>query len=533
MPSIWYEIGLHCRPKTPECGLDVAGFSFAGAPGVIIGHNDRIAWGFTNVGPDVQDLYIEKINPENPNQYEVNGQWADMTLVEETLNVAGAEAEPLTVRYTRHGPIITKTYGDLDTLNETSALDLPAQYAIALRWTALEPGNIFQSILLMNRAQDWEQFRDAASYFVAPSQNLVYADVNGNIGYQMPGKIPRRANGDGKLPVPGWTDEYEWTDYIPFAELPYSLNPESGYIVAANNDVAGPNYPYLITTSFDLGYRAQRIVDMIEAAPGAIDQAYIQTMHGDNMDLSAEFTLPVLKRIEFDDERTRQGRDLLLGWDLQMHMDTAPAALYAAFWRHLLADTFHDELPEDYWPGGNSRWFEVMRRLVEQPENSWWDVADTPAVEGRDQIFAQALEQAVAELRDLQGGNPARWNWGDLHTATFRNGSLGESGVAPIEALFNRGPFRTSGGASIVNATGWRTYASYSVRTVPSMRMIVDLGKLENSQTIHTTGQSGHAFHPNYIDMADLWRTIQYHPMLWTPEQAQSQAKHHLTLFPR
>ncbi|MCX6038210.1 MAG: penicillin acylase family protein, partial [Chloroflexi bacterium] len=236
MPSIWYQIGLHCRPVSAACPCEVAGFSFAGVPGVVIGHNQNIAWGFTNTGPDVMDLFIEKINPDNPNQYENNGQWVDMTLRTETITVGGGEPIPLTVRSTRHGPIISDTGGDWTDFSQQAGIELPENYAISLRWTALEPSTIFQAIWGFNKAANWDDFRQAASKFTTPAQNLLYADVQGNIGYQMPGNIPIRKNGDGTLPVPGWTDEYEWTGYIPFDKLPYVFNPSKGYIVTANNE---------------------------------------------------------------------------------------------------------------------------------------------------------------------------------------------------------------------------------------------------------------------------------------------------------
>jgi penicillin amidase len=213
-------------------------------------------------------------------------------------------------------------------------------------------------------------------------------------------------------------------------------------------------------------------------------------------------------------------------------MDSAPAALFNVFWKQLLALTFHDDLPEDFWPGGGGRWFDVMRDLVQQPDNPWWDDKATTEVENRDQIFARAFAAAVGELETTQGNNPEKWNWGDLHTITFRNPSLGESGVAPIEAIFNRGPFRTSGGDEIVNATGWNAAESYEVDSMPSERMIVDLQNLNNSLSIITTGQSGHAYHPHYIDMADPWRLIEYHPMLWDRGQIEADAEGHLRLVP-
>jgi penicillin amidase len=265
MPSIWYEVGLHCREKTVECQLDVAGFSFAGVPGIVIGHNDRIAWGFTNVGPDVMDLYIEKINPDNPTQYEIQGEWVEMEIITETIQVAGKDPIEHVVYLTQHGPIIGSVYG-LEEFAENTTLPVPENYALALRWTALEPSCVFCAIWDFSLAQNWQEFREATKEFAVPSQNLLYADVDGNIAYQMPGWIPIRAAGhDGMLPVPGWTGEYEWQGYIPFEELPYTLNPSEGYIVTANNAVVGSDYPYLITAEWNRGFRAQRIVDLMEA----------------------------------------------------------------------------------------------------------------------------------------------------------------------------------------------------------------------------------------------------------------------------
>jgi penicillin G amidase len=538
LPSIWYENGLHCAPKGPGCPYEVTGFSFASAPGVVIGFNDRIAWGVTNVGPDVQDLFIEKINPANPNQYEFQGQWLDMDVATEIIHVAGGDPVEITIRRTQHGPIISETYGSLEDLDpatvlETSGADTAGVYALSLSWTALQPTSTFVSVLMLNQAQDFDEFRQALQLWDVPSQNFVYADVDGNIGYQMPSIVPIRAQGDGLLPVPGWTGEYEWVDTIPFEDLPFAYNPPEGYIVTANNAVVGPDYPYLLTTGWDYGYRAKRIVEMIETAPGPIDIDYIAAMHADNKNLNAGILLPVLAGIPLEDARLENARNLLLDWDHQQHKDSPAAALFEVFWKNLLAQSFNDELPEDFQPRGNSLWFEIVRRLVGQPDSVWWDDTETIEVENRDDIFRRAFVAALDELEQLQGTDPERWNWGNLHTVTFLVGGLGESGNPLVEFLFNRGPFRTSGGASIVNATGWDVRSGhYQVRSLPSMRMIVDLGDLNRSLGMHTTGQSGHAYHPNYIDMVERWAEIQYHPMLWDRSQVEAGASKVLRLAP-
>ncbi len=532
IPSIWYQVGLHCVPKSEACPYNVTGFGFSSVPGVIIGHNDRIAWGMTNVGPDVMDLYIEKINPDNPNQYEVNGEWVDMELVPVTINVAGGEPVEITVRYTRNGPILTDV--SLEDFAQQAGIDLPENFAIALRWTALEPNFTFRAIWKMNRAQNWEEFRAAARDFAVPAQNLVYADVEGNIGYQMPGTIPIRNPGhDGMLPVPGWTDEFQWQGFIPFDELPFAFNPPEGYIVTANNAVVGPEYPYAISLQWDQGYRAQAIVDMIENAPGKIDIPYLQKMQGDNRDINAERLVPVLMQVPLADEKLIERRALLADWDFQAHMDSAPAALFQVFWKNLLALTFRDDLPEFFWPGGNSGWIRVVGAMIEQPDHPWWDDKNTPEVEDRDRTFALAFEAAVAELEGLLGRNPEKWTWGDLHTLTLEHGVM--SNFPLIGSLFNAGPFRTSGGSSIVNATGWSARQdtdTYAVRSLPSMRMIVDFSNLENSLAIHTTGQSGHAGNPHYVDMTDPWRLIEYAPMLWEREAVEAAAESVLRLTP-
>ncbi len=545
MPSIWYQIGLHCRIKSVECPYEVAGFSMAGVPGVIIGHNDHIAWGFTNVGPDVMDLYIEKINPENPNQYEVNGKWVDFEIRKETIKVAGGDPIQMDVRISRHGPIISEVWGTLKDVGDPedkefvpfkdkAGIELPAQYAIALKWTAFTISSSFVAPWKVNTAENFEQFREAARTAKVPSQNLVYADIDGNIGYQMPGDIPIRKNGDGTLPVPGWTDDYEWTGYIPFDELPYTYNPVEGYIATANNQVPPRDYPYLISTDFDLGYRANRIVNMIENAPGKIDIAYMQKMQGDNYDGGAQYILPHLLEMKFDASNLNDGLATLKNWDYQASADSSPAAIYEVFWKNLLADTFNDDLPEKYFPNGGDTWFEVTRKIVDEPNSFWWDDKTTAdKVETRDDIFAGSFKKAIAELEDTLGKDQSKWMWGGLHTSTFENGTLGKSGIFLIEDLFNRGPFPTSGGKGIVNATSWNSILGYEVTNVPSMRMIVDMSNLNNSVTVHTTGQSGHAYHKHYIDMAELWTGIQYYPMWWDQGSVTTNTEGHLVLTPK
>jgi penicillin amidase len=522
MPSIWYEVGLHCQTKNETCPYNVTGFSFPGAPGVIVGHNDRVGWGVTNLGPDVQDLYVERVNPENPNQYEVNGAWVDFEIRREEIQVAGrGQPEVIEVRISRHGPVLDEVMEDLPA---------GANEVLALKWTALEPSEIFKAVLLLDQAQNWDEFRQALTYWHAPAQNFVYADVEGNIGYQAPGRIPIRAGGDGQLPVPGWSDDYEWVGYIPFEELPSRFNPSEGFIVTANHAVVDASYPYLISLDWDRGYRAQRITEMIEAVE-QLSAEHIKKIQGDNKSLSAGEIIPYLTALTPDDPQLRQALERLAAWDLQEHQDSAEAALYEMIWVHLV-EAIWDELPPDLRFKGGSWPMALARDLLAQPENHWWDDVSTPAIETRDDILLRALQEGHAWLEERYGGNMDRWTWGRLHRATFENQSLGRSGIGLIEGIFNRGPIAVSGGSAIVNATNWSIDEPAIVTAIPSERMILDLGDWQRSLTMHTTGQSGHPYHKHYGDMIKPWRDIQYHTMHWERSEIEADAEGVLRLEP-
>jgi penicillin amidase len=545
MPSIWYEIGLHYRPASGESPSDIVGFTFAVTPGVIIGHNNSIAWGVTNVGPDVFDLYRIRVNPNNPLQYEWNGKWRDMTLREETIYF-GDGAEPITikVRETHLGPIINDNKIDEETGNIRGFNN---EDPLVLRWTALEPSTLMQSVTKLNKATNWEEFRDALRYWDVPSQNFVYADTKGNIGYQTPGRIPIRAKNDsGLIPSPGWTDEFEWKGFIPFDELPRIFNPERGYIATSNQAVVpieyydqlakklGEGLNYTISREWDYGYRAQRVVELLkEKVPHTVST--FQSIQGDNKLISAEELLPYLANLKFDSNELAEARDWLLKWDYECGMDSPQAALYAEFWARLVNDLFGDQLPESIEIRGGDREMQAIFQLMDKPNNAWWDDVTTKSVvESREDILIRSFSEAYNNTVAALGKNRNNWRWGDLHTATFVSNPLGQSGIRLIENLVNRGPFATSGSTGAVNNTVWYTNSGdFSVKWVPSMRMIVDLGDFTNSVAIHTTGQSGHPYSEYYADMIELWRNIKYYPMLWTREQVEAAAVDKLILEPR
>ncbi|MCB9009523.1 MAG: penicillin acylase family protein [Ardenticatenaceae bacterium] len=514
MPAIWYQVGLHAP------GYNVAGFSFAGVPGIVIGHNDNIAWGVTNVGPDVQDLYIEKINPNNPNQAEFMGEWEDMEIIEEVIKVNGGEDVVVEVKITRHGPIIS------DLRDDTSDV-------LALRWTAHEPMRTLESIMGLNKAENYEDFREALRYWDVPSQNVVYADVEGNIAYQTPGLIPIRANGDGLVPVPGWTGEYEWEGWVPYEELPAVLNPEWGYIATANHAIVDEDYPYLITYYWADGDRGQRIVDMIEAelaGDGELSQEDLARIQFDSRNLMADSYVPLLDGLSSEDDKVQAALERLRGWDRQARRDSVPAALFEIFYMNLAQATLADEVGADNVSSFGGRI--LFHQLADNPEAVWWDDTSTNAEESQADILLAALADTVAWFEENVGEDMNEWTWGSIHTATFVSNPLGESGIGPVESLVNRGPFPADGGSSIVNANGWRWSNPAAVTGHPSMRMLVDMSDFDASEWVIPTGESGHPYHPNYDDQIELWLNGEYLPMVWSEDAVLETAVNHLILTP-
>ena len=536
MPSTWYQVGLHCREINEDCPFDVSGFSFAGLPGVVIGHNQKIAWGFTNLGADVGDLYLEQIDG---NSYVYDGERRPLDVRREVFRVKGQRDVTIDVRETRHGPLLSDVDKQLEQVGERAPQSRATvasglETGVSLRWTALRPGKSADALFAMNAATGWQQFRDAARNFEVPSQNLVYADVEGNIGYQAPGRIPVRGEGDGRWPALGWSSEYEWDGYIPYDQLPRMRNPKSGMIVTANNAVASESYRHQLPGSYAYGYRSERIRELLLDEP-KLDVADISRIQNDDKNLFAETLVPYLVNVEVN-EFTRPAQDLLRGWNGEQPADSAPAAYYNAVWRKLLQITFGDSLPEDVWPSGGDRWYEVVRPMLEDPDNGWWDKKSTPRTETRDDILRDALHEARLDLTRKLSKDPSAWEWGKIHRLELRSQTFGDSGIDLLERLFNRGPYNLGGGSDAVNATSWNAAASgfdaFYASSVPSMRMVVDLADFDNSRWINLAGQSGHPWHANYVDQTELWLRGGTLPWAFGLEAVDEATEHSLLLRP-
>ena len=532
MPSIWYQVGLHCRSISATCPYDVVGASFAGVPGVVIGHNARIAWGVTNVEPDTQDLVIEKPNPNNPNEFEYMGAFEAAQVREEVINVAGQAPITLTVRVTRHGPVISDVFKAIKDLKLDQTL---GSTALALQWTALQPEHLSRAVLHINQAQNWETFREALRDWASPSQNFVYADVDGNIGYQMPGKIPIRKNSDGMVPTAGWNGDADWTGYIDYEQLPKLFNPKQGYIVTANNAVVDAQYPYLITRDWERGYRSRRITQLIESKD-KLSVTDMTAFHMDTHAVHADDLLPLLDQMGLNDKPdSTLGPALaaLKAWDRVYTKDTVGATIFEAFWKHLAHNIFDDELGTDLAKEVldlNTPTKLAVKNTMAQPDAPWWDNVSTTNKETREEIVGKSLQDAIGELKGKLGNDMNQWQWGKLHTITFQNQTLGKSGVAPIEALFNRGPYALDGATSTVNAEN--TNQEFRVTSHPSWRMVVDLSDFNKSVAVHPTGQSGHTMHPHYDDMMKLWLVGNTQAFLWLREDVERGAEGVLRLEP-
>ncbi|MGM7679032.1 penicillin acylase family protein [Microbacterium sp. A94] len=544
LPSVWHQVQLRCSTVSAECPFDVGGFSFSGLPGVVIGHNSQVAWGFTNLTTDVADLYIEKVDGD---QYWRDGALVPMDVREETIKVAGGDDIDLTIRSTVHGPIISGLVDDFTAIAETpvvgtggtvlpldGAPEIPAgDVAVSLRWTALEPGKTASAIFALNTSQNFDDFRRAASLFDVPAQNLIYADIEGNIGYQTPGRLPIRGAGDGWLPQPGWDSAYDWTGFIPFEELPVSYNPSSGFIVTANNAIVTDDYDYFLSRDWDYGYRAERIAHMIErrAALAPLTAQDMRDIQNDNEMWIGKKLATAMGEVEVDGAGPQEAVALLRTWDAQNNPTSAGAAYANVLWKNLVMNLFANRaepLPHD----SQARLFLVVGGMLDDPSDPLW-TNEQIDVASMDEMLALSAEQAYDELVSLQGEATARWNWGGLHAITLTSDTLGSSGIAPIEMLFNRGPYPVGGGASVVNATGWELGESYATTTVPSMRMVIDLANFDDSTWNHLSGASGHAFHPNYVDQTEDWAAGVQTPWAFTPDAVDEATVNTLVLTPK
>ena len=513
-PSVWYEIHL----EAPN--LRLAGVTFVGVPGIVLGHNDRIAWGATNSEVDVQDLYVEKINPANPRQYEYQGKWVDGEVWHEEIRLRGAE-DPVVkeILVTRHGPIITEGVSDRITDQ------------VALRWTIQDAGTLFQSVAMLWTARNWQDFQAAMKLWDVPSQNIVYADVDGNIGYQMQGRVPVRARGDGSAPAPGWSGDYEWTGFIPYSDLPQAYNPADSVIASANNRIVNYGYTYFLSNEWAPPYRAQRIEDLLLAKPQLSAQD-MRDIQADVYSIPDREFAPYLVALAPENDSERQAIDLIKAWDYRTGADSVAASLVETMLAYAMRYTFGDELGKlanDYLDNG----VPVLLRILPDERNAWFDDVTTSARETRADILQRSFADALAELTRRLGKDMKTWTWGRLHQAVFAHQALGS--IPVLNKVFSIGPVPVPGSGG----NGFTVYAAnhnlanlYKIGTISSMRAIYDLSNLDNSLMVNSVGQSGQPGSKHYGDQVAAWRDVAHHPMPFSRASVEQYKDAVLTLNP-
>ena len=521
-PSTWYFVHLSWP------GHDVVGATFPGLPIVVIGHNGHAAWGMTNTGPDVQDLFIERFDPTDPGRYLTPAGPRTFEVRREVIEVKGDEDVVLQVRETRHGPVLEDGW-------EPARDAVDSGHVLALAWTALREDDLTaQAGLVLPGAKDWERFVDAFRDFHSPQQNVAYADVDGNIGLLAPARLPIRAGGgprDGMMPRPGWDPHYDWQGFVAFEELPLVYNPRGGTIVSANHPVADPDYPHHITCEWAAGYRAERIMERL-AARLRHDVESFRALQHDSVSNFARALLPRLRGVALGPEAgelARNARELLGTWNGDMDPKRPePLVFHAWIWEfaRLIADDELRSLRRDAW----GRKGNFIHRVLAERE-VWCDDQGTSRQEGCDEMLVRSLVSAVERVAQRQGRDPAAWRWGREHVA------LGEHlpfGKTPLARLFNlRGP--APGSMYAITAFSFSTRdpeSTFASDHGPSLRVVYDLADLDRSLFIHSTGQSGNVLSSLYRNFEEAWRTGGYITIPTRRESFEEGALGRLRLVP-
>ncbi len=495
-PPVWYFAHLHAP------GLDAIGATLPGVPAILVGRNERIAWGLTNTGADVQDLYLERLD----------GSFAE---TEEIIKVKGAPDERLKVRRSRHGPLISDV--------ARPALEAaPRGYAVALAWTALAADDLsMQAALRLARARDWNELLAAGRMLHAPPQTVSYADVDGNIGFVAAGRVPVRKPANdlrGLAPAPGWDARYDWAGYIPFEELPQAYNPRGGTVVLANHKIVPPGYRHHITYEWQPPYRARRINELLNERKH--DLSSFKQMHSDVVSLAVRELLPRFLAGKSDAR--------LAAWDGSMSVERAEPLLMAAWWREFARALYADELGDAFRANWAARAVFVDNVLARQ--RHWCDDVRTPALETCEEILAASLNKAKEEIEKNYGKDPA---WGEAHVARHRHRPFTRqpwlARVFDIRVPSGGDAYTVNVGAMDFNDEA----EPFANRHAPSLRMVADLGAPQDSVFIHSGGQSGNPLSAHYRAFAEPWARGEYVPMVSERRRLEAGGVQRLVLAPR
>jgi penicillin amidase len=516
IPGVWSQIHEHS-----ESGLDVTGLILPGQPCVIAGHNASIAWGMTNVMLDAVDFYQETINPENPNQYKFNGQWKDMEIRREKIIVKGEkESVVREIRFTHRGPVVSEIKNIKDK-------------TLSIHWTGNGFSNELEGIYRLNRARNWNEFREGCKGFTAVSQNIIYADTAGNIGIQTSAGIPIRKS-DGWHIFPGETDKFDWKGYVPFDSLPYTYNPECGYLFSANNKTVGNQYPHYISEWFYLPYRADRIKQMLtEKDKFSIDD--MKTLQSDQKSLLAQNTVPVIfKSLENDknlSETDKKCVDLFKNWNFVMDKNRPEPLIFEEFYMILVKNIAKDELGDALFADFESSSRQVsylMNNIFKAGDSKWCDdITTKDKVENLSDMIQKSFSETVIKLTKLHGSNPESWKWGDVHKLELVQ-PLGK--VAILDFLFNLNRTYSVGGSyNTVSPYSYNFIDPYNSDTGSSHRHIFSTADFDQSQTVIPTGVSGIPASPHYCDQTDMYVNGIYHADYTKRDLIEKNAKYKMT----
>jgi penicillin amidase len=497
-PSLRYMVHLVAP------GWDVIGAGEPGLPGVALGHNQHIAWGFTIFGLDQQDLYLEVLNSGDPLQYKTENGWEEMRVSKESFGIRGGPSVTVDLKWTRHGPVLWED----------------GTRALALRWVGNEPGTAgYLASLAVDRAQNWNDFEAAMARWKVPSENIVYADNDGNIGEHSTGLAPLRRNWTGLLPVPG-AGGFEWAGFVPNAELPHSFNPGAGFVATANHKMIPENYPYKVGYEWAPGFRVGRIKSVLSSG-GSFTVEDMEKLQTDVLSMPAEQFTALLKNAHVS---SPEG-ELLLKWNHVVDRDSAATALYEIWLGELTIAVMHKVAPESVWKALTLWEPSQVLKVLSHPDV---EVFGANASSARDQMLRESLITATEKMVALQGADRTKWSWGKLHVVRFRHALDQAAGAS---SLLDLGPLPRPGDEYTVNATGYYGGGLEQVSGA-SYREILDTSNWDRSVAVNTPGQSGQPGSSHYSDLLPLWDQGKYFPLAYSKEAVEKVTTDRLTLSP-
>jgi penicillin amidase len=492
-PARWYELHINA----PE--LNVAGMSIPGVPFIVVGRNQRIAWGVTNAMMDDEDFYIEEVDSlQHPTRYRFKNEWRQMGETIDTIVVKGSLPVVLSIYSTHRGPIVNKME---PTAQSASSL-------ISMRWTGYEISNEAGSLYRIDKSANWQEFQNALKLFAAPAQNFVYADVDGNIGYRTGGKLPIRKTKGPTLPFPGWTDEYDWSGFVPFDQMPHVYNPQDGFIATANNKIVDDSYPYAISHHWESPWRSIRISEVLhEQEKFSVED--VQRLQCDLVSTQAREIVPYIlhayDNAAVTDDNVRTTLEYFRNWNFEMRKEDVSTTLFQATINKLIFNIFHDKMGEQLYGLYDtlaSTPLSALSHLLKNPTSEWFDDLTTPDREMRDDIIRKSVSDALVMLRSELGGDIKEWQWGRLHTLTFRH-VFGSNKL--LSGFFNIGPFPIGGSHATINVGQYFIAHSFESAVGPSMRQVFNLADINDTRSVLPPGQSGQVFSGHYKDQAALW----------------------------